>query len=260
MRRRRRGGADPVKELYPFIDDYTWALAQQYEHITIGGVQYPFQDSAKTTPVTANGDPVGAVVGLRQTVDATQPVSADRPVWGANGLVFSSGSRLGILDKAETNFLHSGPSTVIAHVHSLDKTTDRTLLGTSSGGGGQNGVLFIYRSVVDQYEVRLRSAAGVIFLIRTAIGSVPTASHVVAARWTDTGDLCELYIDGVQSGTTATTLTLASGDSEYPLGIGSFRGDPGSGAEWEGEIKSVFAVPSYLSAAEMLTISNELIA
>jgi hypothetical protein len=88
------GAVDPLAALYPFINDYDWVLAQQFEQTTIGGVQYPFQDSGLTVPVTDVGDPVGGSVGMVETVSMLQTADANRPIWTGDSITLDGSAWL----------------------------------------------------------------------------------------------------------------------------------------------------------------------
>lgn len=120
-----------------------------------------YQDSAKTTPVASNGDPIGAAVDkFGNGNDVLQAVAADRPTYTTgvkNGLSAAAGANDYLRSAAFTGGIVSQPAYMLAVVQipvnytsaryvvdGIDATNRQVMLRTANNVGGNSNKITAY--------------------------------------------------------------------------------------------------------------------
>jgi len=149
----------------------------------VNGAQALFQDSAGTTPVTADGDPVGRM--LDQSGDgnhATQAVSGSRPVYP--GLTYDGVDDF--LDTGKTSFgstslfADASEEFYVAATINVAPNTDGTVLSKAGFNGSTRTFQLFFNSVASSSSpsIVIRGAQ-----IDTDWGLDDNQDHVVWANW-----------------------------------------------------------------------------
>lgn len=210
------------------VDTATAIGAAVYDFNTSGnGV---FQDTARTTPVTTNGQLIAAVKDLAGSNHATQASSASQPAYGTSGTVtgavFSS-------DALDTTMV-SGTSGYIGVAFVAGPTgANRDVI--SNGGNNATTRGFAIRRV-SAGNSRVTWADG------TTQGGISGAvvadgeAVVVEAIMTPTSQ--ELWVNGVLAGSSSLTLGI---DSSNIFRIGT---NPASNSAFNGLIRAAVIAPS----------------
>ena len=259
----RRGlrGVDSEITLYPFLADHDWALATQFEHITIGDTQYPFRDAEATDPVTDNGDPTGHVVGLQGAPSVIQEVSADRPVWGADGVEFSGAE----------DFLAGGYASLGEDFIGSDSEGTMIFLlspGVIGGdtvrffGARDSGTTRLFDFIYDFPDaggvaVQLRSASGGIRQLEAESVFASTGDRVAVAFRNNLGALT-LFGGGDVLATDSQKNAAAPIDRIPRLGART-DANGSAAAHYTGDIISAWIVDEALSDAQIASISEALL-
>jgi hypothetical protein len=191
-----------------------------------------FQDSARTTPVTADGDPVGACDDLSGNgLNGLQVTSANKPTYKDTGnLLFASGD---FLDN-DCGWVPK-PGTLVARVVS-------TLLGNRTIYSGAGGHLQWRIKSTGAMELLVASVA----LMATSSGTISADQDaVLAVTLAANGDIA-FYIDGAAAGTDNDTRSVGSNMR--------YLGGKASSESWIGTIKAFAAYDNVISNADLTSL------
>ena len=136
-----------------------------------------YQDSAKSTPVTSDGDVIGCAADKSGNGDdATQATSASKPTWQTgekNGLAIAQ------FDGTDDYMTMTGNAITQQHVFIVAKNRDAGTVYSSLLSDGSNGVYWFFTRTSSNY-------------IRTSYNSVVTSYTGIMTSYS----LVEIYHDG----------------------------------------------------------------
>ena len=171
-----------------------------------------FQDSAKTTPVTADGDVVGAMADKGDNGnDATQGTTANKPIYKAtiqNGL---SIVRFAVNDYLEVDALAAiftgidKPMTIFAALKQTNNTGTQQVFGVARGAS--SNPLFVL-DIATNVNYRLVRRDDAVTLKLLTAGTPDTLAHLLYAEFS--GTVGTLRIDSAVIGTPNTDFDLGT--------------------------------------------------
>lgn len=184
----------------------------------IGGQQVLFQDYQMTIPVTAPGDPVGAMLDISGNGNhATQPVSANRPIYQTDGnkhwLYFDGVSTHLLIDSPILGLMLQGSGYVAQVAVNIPQQSDKRLLAEGNSSTGTTGLLHApLQTGLDGISLAafMRKTNNEILLTQsqTAYGSpftTPPQPHVITASVAPEG--LRHAVDGVYGPLRGTVFT-----------------------------------------------------
>lgn len=219
-----------------------------------------FQDAAGTTPVTADGDPVGLMLDKSGNGNhATQPVSADRPIYRTDGMLhwleFNGTNHC--LTTAAIDFTGTNQKTAMLAVDKRGADgVFRTAIETSFNINNQRGILLSAPSGDPSANYRVRvNAGGAAENISSPSGAFSGQTRNVISGIHAPGVVgTQLRVDGsiVASG-------LAAGNDgafeNHRMGIGARAG---SSNHFLGDIFGIVVVGDYANEDAVYAAENYL--
>lgn len=189
-----------------------------------------WQDSAKTTPVAAAGDPIGAIAGKWGTAPATyiQGSAPDRPLWdGAAGVFFAGNPQQFISSEAEALALfRNAPAAFLCAKVNKNTTGTAGQLGLWTANLNNVFRFSCYIDTVDRVTLlgrRIDNISGTT-IVGPDADIVPTVPAVVSAliQYEAPADM-RVWVDGVvqASGTLSGTPGNSSDTSSTTTRLGA---------------------------------------
>ena len=211
-----------------------------------------YQDSAKTTPVANNNDPVGAWTDKVSGLSVVQATAGLRPIYLTNvqnGMpVVRFNGASGTLLESTATISMSTPNTII--VVAIDR-------GTSQVFGG----IFSHEKSMSLFS------SGTVYWLdswggNTAACTVPAVNvfHVITAQYTqDSTTNSKMYYDGTLYSSCSNNIGgTSSGAGRVELGGRAWSGYPGR--IFKGDIAEVIVYNRVINAGERATIEAYLLA
>jgi len=205
----------------------------------VQGDQVLFQDSAGTTPVTADNDPVGKMLDISGNGHhATQAYGIWRPIYRTDGTLFRVALD-GVKDYASfTNTLSTGAVTISAAVKSSSPNERRMFIGSSALGSYEAKI----GHTGGYWFARLGSGGASLYHLTTAAN---TSWHVVTVV-RDSGNTASLRVDGVMLASNS----LPEAVDLSQIGAAS-RDNLAQFQFWSGDIGGIVTVSSDTHVAEI---------
>lgn len=206
-----------------------------------------WQDSARTTPATADADPVGAwddASGLG--VHATQGTAGNRPTLKTNIL---NGKPVLRFDGSSDRMVSSAsaatkPFTVFAVFKAATVAVTSTMIGASATSGMH---WRIDQGGAHPQQILLQDVG----VIGASTGGQTTATHVDAVTYSS-GGAWAFYLDGVAKGTGTDNQTFTA--STTTIGYNGSN----NGELCNGDLAEIIKYDSVLSTADMNRVGNYL--
>lgn len=207
-----------------------------------------FQDSAGTTPVTANNDPVGKILDKSGNGNhLIQAGASDRPLYKTSGglhwLEFDGASDyLSIVSMTATD--GSGHHCSAAAVYFDTITGTQIAVDMDIGGAGRLSQCLRHNG--GTLESVAFNTAGSVFV--DSAGSITATTPAVLSQLTADAAV-EMFLNGTGNGSTAITGTMQSGSSVLTLGANSTIS-----SLMDGRIYGVIHLARKWTAAEKINI------
>ena len=205
-----------------------------------------YQDSAKTTPVTADNDPVGAWVGLVNGVTIVQATAGAKPL-------YKSSNKTVLCDGVDDSLMTAAAQSWSGYPFSIAALFDQSV----TGAGGGNGAIGLSASPTDYACLGLISNFSLITdraaatVISSPGLSFPGASGFAAVFATFQSGAQALKFNNGSSGTAAATNTHAA--PRVILGAG--RQSAGTPSLFQAtRIQDLIVINKALSADDMTSL------
>lgn len=221
------------------------------------GVMYDFTrsanlytDSARTTPVAADGDRVGSATDLSPNGKHAASTSTMRPIWSSAGYATWDAFD-DYMQTASIDFSATPALTVIAGIRKTQNTTAGIIAELTASSTSNNGAFWVFdgtSSGVAGDSVSFRSKGTVTRATNGAL--VAPANAVVTGEGNIANDVCTLRLNGAQ----VDSVTADQGSGNYSnaaLNVGSRGG--GASLWFGGRIYRLLVIGRALTAAERNT-------
>jgi hypothetical protein len=219
-----------------------------------------FQDDAKTTAVTADGDVIGYIADKSLNgYDVSQSVTGNKPVWKAaikNGLgggLFNGTSNR--LERAVSDWEADATSGYVVAVFRQERTTAARILLSSGDQGSNTRFWIIYQeaNLANVILVRNNDTAS-----RYDVGYAPAQDYYVFT-YTSDGSVYSIRRNGVPQTVIsfggAAGRWISSASSRDNIVLGSYRISAGYGEFFRGFLCEVVAAKNY-SLANIQLLEN----
>jgi len=209
-----------------------------------------YQDSARTTPVTASGQPIGSVTDLSPNGKNASSTGGSRPLWNSLGYGTFDGFD-DYMQTAAIDFTATDAVTVVASVRKLSDSSAAIIdeLGpVYSSGGGRFG-LFGPSSASPSFGAGAMGNIAAAAVYNNVAAAAPVTSVLCQEAKIST-DLLSLRMNGVQVASSVADLGTGNFSSQA-LNIGARNG--GAYAFFNGRISRLLVIGRLLTTTERKT-------